>query len=72
MYRSVSARTAASVVASGVPVGNWTCTKISPRSTAGKNSKPMAPSGISAIAPIVRTTEMATTFHGLRSDHDSG
>ena len=39
-----------SVTASGVPIGNSTCTKISPRSTRGMNSNPTSPSGISATA----------------------
>ncbi len=49
----VSSRTVASVIVNGVPVGYCTCTKIWPRSCAGKNSKPTTPSGISAIAPAV-------------------
>jgi len=67
MKRAESRRTAASVVVSGVPVGNWTVQKIWPRSTAGMNSKPMKPSGIKEIAATVRTSAPPNTSQRQRS-----
>ncbi len=69
--RAAIAAIAVLTVVSGVPVGYVACTKTSPRSTGGMNSKPTAPSGTSSSAKTTAAPEATATATGRRSAHGS-